>query len=395
MTNTRARRNQLWRPYWPPLISAVPFALVFLYFLCLSIMPAVKDYARMTEWVATDARVIQAKLVSERQKHSTSYEALAHYRYELNGRTYTNHRVAVWEGPDSLSSFQKMLGQSLQSAQNARSPITIWYNPNDPQDSVVDRSLPVSQLIFHLMPVLFCGGVILGLISMAWRYEADFSEVPKGHNSPWLNYPAWANNAIKSNFKADVWTAWIVTYLFNSLVIPASLVTLLGIEDDTDNSRLLILILPFMGLVFIHRAYKRTLNFIRYGDPILALDPFPGEIGGDFSGSVALKGVAEGIFSVELRCQYAGNGKSSTNEPNSHVIWQTTKIVKYSSTPDKGLFFRFSIPDTLPASNQPPSENTYYTWRLLLECKDLKPGFLRQYIVPIYSIGSIASTEKI
>ena len=70
-------------------------------------MPAVKDYARMTEWVATDARVIQAKLVSERQKHSTSYEALAHYRYELNGRTYTNHRVAVWEGPDSLSSFQK------------------------------------------------------------------------------------------------------------------------------------------------------------------------------------------------------------------------------------------------------------------------------------------------
>ena len=156
-----------------------------------------------------------------------------------------------------------------------------------------------------------------------------------------MNYPAWANNAIKSNFKADVWTAWIVTYLFNSLVIPASLVTLLGIEDDTDNSRLLILILPFMGLVFIHRAYKRTLNFIRYGDPILALDPFPGEIGGDFSGSVALKGVAEGIFSVELRCQYAGNGKSSTNEPNSHVIWQTTKIVKYSSTPDKGLFSDF------------------------------------------------------
>ena len=48
------------------------------------------------------------------------------------------------------------------------------------KDSVVDRSLPVSQLIFHLMPVLFCGGVILGLISMAWRYEADFGEVPKG-----------------------------------------------------------------------------------------------------------------------------------------------------------------------------------------------------------------------
>ena len=39
---------------------------MFIYYACR------KDYARMTEWVATDARVIQAKLVSERQKHSTS-----------------------------------------------------------------------------------------------------------------------------------------------------------------------------------------------------------------------------------------------------------------------------------------------------------------------------------
>ena len=133
---------------WSMVIFGLPFAAVGVGFLLLSVIPTLYDWSRMLLWEATSAEVLNANLESHTGDDSTTYRAVARYKYHYAGQHYINDRVAISTRSDNVGSFQQQLGSRLRSAFNNNRPITVWVNPNDPQESIIDRSLRVGLLIF-------------------------------------------------------------------------------------------------------------------------------------------------------------------------------------------------------------------------------------------------------
>ena len=92
----------------------------------------------------------------------TLHESLvATYRYDFNGSDYTGSRVDFSFGSDNFSNSRRAV--QLAALQAGR--ITVYVDPRNPRESVMDTSLPGPQVVFAILFLLFpCGiGTALGL----------------------------------------------------------------------------------------------------------------------------------------------------------------------------------------------------------------------------------------
>jgi hypothetical protein len=96
-------------------------------------------------------------------KGGTAYGVEVRYRYEVNGKVYWGQRASLHDGTDGVSMFQQQLGQRLESAQRAGTPVQVWVNPAQPAESVADRSLRADLLALQLLLALGFSGGGLGM----------------------------------------------------------------------------------------------------------------------------------------------------------------------------------------------------------------------------------------
>lgn len=377
---------------WGLILFSLPFASVGIGLLVFSILPTFYDVLRMSGWASTQAELVYAELKSVPGSKSTTYLAQARYSYQINGVYYTNDRVAISGRSDNIGSFQEELGARLEAAFEAKQPIDIWYNPSDPQDSIIDRSLRVGLLFFKLIFVVVFGGAGIGLLLFACRHEDEYSPTSKNSDAPWLNYPAWAKNKIRSNQGSKVKFAWFMTGIWNAVALPLSIFV---IPKNIANGNYVVaiaLMFPIVGLFLLHWAIKITRDFRRYGDPVLVLDPFPGSIGGDFGGFIEFACQEQTHFNLTLTCFNVKPNHGSDNETVETAIWQTEGAAGLASALQGGrLQFRFSIPNDLPSSEPPKTKQNFIKWRLDIECDAIEPKFSRQFEVPVFATGKTAS----
>lgn len=376
---------------WGLILFSLPFAAVGIGLLVFSIIPTFYDVLRMSSWPSTQAELVFAELDMQRSSKSTTYLARARYSYQINGVYYTNDRVAISKRSDNIGSFQEDLGYRLEAAFAAKKPIEIWYNPKDPQDSIIDRSLRARLLFFNLIFVVVFGGAGIGLLLFAWRQKDAYVPTHKGLEAPWLNYPAWADNKIRSAQKSKVKFTWFFAGIWNALALPLSIFVVPENLARGNYVVLVALIFPIVGLGLLRWAIKTTADFRRYGDPVLVLDPFPGSIGGDFGGCVEIACTQQAHFNLTLTCLNVKPNYGSDNETLETPIWQIEGASVLIPTLRGGaLYFRFSIPDHLPSSEPPQSKHNYIKWRLDIECAQIEPQFSRQYDVPVFATGQTA-----
>ena len=132
-------------------VLAVPFAAAGLGILLFMTAPMVYDWARMQTWHSVPAQVEAATLQSQKSsKGSTSYSVSTHYRYQVDGVEYTGSRASLTTRADNIGSFQEQLGHRLQGAERTGEPVTVWVNPAQPTESIVDRSLRPGLLALQL-----------------------------------------------------------------------------------------------------------------------------------------------------------------------------------------------------------------------------------------------------
>ena len=112
-------------------------------------------------WVAVPAEVQNYDLRKSRSRSGSSAittiqeRLIAAYTYSFDDKTYTGNRVDFSIGADNFSgSRRRDQLAALQSGQ-----ITVFVNPENPQDSVFDRSLPLGQVLFAIVFLLFPCGV--------------------------------------------------------------------------------------------------------------------------------------------------------------------------------------------------------------------------------------------
>jgi hypothetical protein len=112
-------------------------------------------------WVAVPAEVQNYDLRTNRSRSpgsavtTVSERILAAYTYVFKDKTFNGNRVDFSFGSDNFSGTRRR----EQLAALRSGSITVFVNPENPQDSVFDRSLPLDQVLFAIIFLLFPCGV--------------------------------------------------------------------------------------------------------------------------------------------------------------------------------------------------------------------------------------------
>lgn len=370
-------------------LFALPFFGVGLW-MTWSVGSNIVESWQMHQWVQVDAKLSRAGYERYSGDESDTYEAYAEYSYSYGGQYYTNNRVAIAGGADNIGDYQTDLGNRLSGAMSRGEDILVYVNPDAPADSVVDRSLRWGLIGFKSIFLFVFGGAGLGLIIFAFRApkEKDLS-APEYIDKPWLVNDDWQINILKSNSKLAMYVTWGIATFWNLISAPLPFVIYREVIEKNNYPALLGLLFPIVGAALIVWAVRRTLEWKRFGPAPVALDPFPGSIGGHVGGTIDVNlpydpNARFSLTLTNLHSYISGSGKNRSR--NESAKWQDVQIA-HTSTGAKGtrLSFRFAVPEGLDESDAGQSEDSYYIWRLNFKAELPGVDLNRDYEIPVYA----------
>lgn len=384
------------RKRWGVILFSLPFAGVGVGFLFWGIIPSIWESWQMQYWEPGYAHLIDAG-VKTNYGDSETYKAYATYTYEFNGRTYKGDRVGISDVSDNIGDFHQTVGGELARALRAKQPVSIWINPDNPSQAVLNRDLRWGMVLFQLVFVLVFGGVGVGLLlaSLLAREKALSAATLAGadiNSQPWLSHQDWASATVFSNAKSSVWGMWAFAGLWNAIAIPTGVVAFPEVMDGNYAAALAFLF-PLVGLGLLTWAVRATAGWRRFGKTPFLMDPYPGAIGGQVGGTldVPLSYHQEHMFKTTLNClrsYMSGSGEDRSRKES--VVWQSEGFA--ATKPWNGgtrLEILFNVDDQLPQSD-PQDGDTYHLWRLNICCKLPGADFDRSYEIPVFPTGKSA-----
>ena len=117
-------------------------------------VPTFVRWIEMKEWSATQGKIIDAG--------GEDNGVTATYLYEVGGKEYRNKRVHLADFKDNIGSYHIDMRRYLAEKQRAGQPVTVWFNPDNPVDSVIDRDMRWG--LFSLMTGFCSVFIIIGLV---------------------------------------------------------------------------------------------------------------------------------------------------------------------------------------------------------------------------------------
>lgn len=377
---------------WTLALFGLPFALAGLGVLLFLAAPMVLDWHRMQSWEPVPAQVLAANLVSSRSDNnsSTTWRATARYRYSYGGNDYEGDRVAILGGGDNIGDFQQALGNRLQQARDRGEPITVYVNPEAPQQAVVSRDLRGGQLALLTVFGLVFAAVGIGLI-LSVLFARDGATGVVDPAAPWESRREWNSPGIRSSATAGVVAAWFFALVWCAISGVASSFALDEFLARGNKAALVVLLFDAVGAWLLVWAVRQTLAARRFGDLVLQLDPHPGSIGGDVAGMIdlPLPYDAARAVTMTLACQHVYVRRSGKNsETQRDAQWSDTRhfLGEPTANGTTRVYFRFPVPAGLPVSSAPSAD--YYCWNLDLECRVPGVDLSRAFEVPVFATAT-------
>lgn len=375
---------------WRMVVLGLPFFCIGVGFLLFSVIPTLNEGWEMASWPSTTATLTQARLNSSSSDGTTTYGVEASYHYRVNGRDFNNDRVAINSGNDNIGDFQQQLGERLERHYRNEQPVTVYYNPNDPSDALLDRNIRWELLAFKLIFVVVFGGVGFALLIFGLRGKKVIDS-PEVQQKPWLRRAEWFDNRIRSGARSGLYMIWVFAILWNLISSPGAFM-FTTVWEEEGKVALLILLFPVIGLFLLVWAIRKTMEWKRFGYTPLQMDPFPGAIGGDVGGEIDLhipfdpKMVCEVTLS-SLYSYVSGSGKNRSR--HERVEWQDSGFARVErSANGVKVLFRFAVPEGHHESEE--HSNSYYLWRLNLKSELPGVDLDRDFEIPVYKTGEHA-----
>ena len=130
----------------------------------LFITPLQKTHAAKT-WNSIPATVISSKIKSHDSEDGTTYSVYIAYRYEVGGEEFLGDRYTFMGGSSSGHAGKAEVVRQYPKGHQ----FTLFVNPVDPVDSVIQRDTS-AELLFGLIPLIF---FIVGIAIMisGFRYK--------------------------------------------------------------------------------------------------------------------------------------------------------------------------------------------------------------------------------
>lgn len=356
----------------PFLIAGV--ALVWFYFAGYA------EWLKARTWVEVPCWIETAELEVNRGSDSTTYRAVATYRYDYEGRTYQGSKVAFGSGSDNIGTFQQDAHRELSSflpGNGEPRPFRCFVNPSQPAESVVYRTfrwemrsfLAIFVLVFPPVGVaLVVGGLMSG--RGAKKQAALRAKHP---DEPWRWKKAWLGPEIPE--VSVGWRKILYIYtIWSGLVIwPLILFCVMSGASVDGGSIWWILIYPALWAVPAWLCYKSYRRWISVGDVRFHQTEVPARTGSVLSGAILLRKPLPSRLDakVELVCEKkitrpTQKGSSITTER----VWSAEQVVPQDLVTRDLYAFRvpvsFHLPGDAPGTDMEMNAVEACQWRLHL-----------------------------
>ena len=200
------------------LVIGAAFATGGVFIALETAVPTYQSWQTMQSWQSSPATLINVT--------GSSNDTEATYRYTVAGVDYQNDRVYVSSFKDNIGSYHQELFQHLQWLKDNYQSVTIWYNPNDPSHSVIDRDMRWG--LFALMAG-FCSVFILTGLAVSYsclrssiqkQAEQKPGNLPTTSPHPWLAKKEWKSHRIRSGAKKSMIAMWAFAIIWNAVSSP-------------------------------------------------------------------------------------------------------------------------------------------------------------------------------
>ena len=173
------------------------------------------------------------------------------YTYKFGEKTYVGDRLgsSVIGGTDNMDSWHEDVDAYLSEAKTGGKPIHIWVNPDNPKESMLDRSIRWKFLMFASVFGLAFGGVGLGaFIAMIVTLlpEGVKKRAPK----------------LRKDVK-DVGALWGFTFFWSVISFPVAILFIPQIVEDGEWLGLIVLLFPLVGVLLIWGCLAATWKIIK------------------------------------------------------------------------------------------------------------------------------------
>lgn len=141
-------------------------------------------------YLPAEGTVLSSKVNSYSGNKGTTYSFGIRYRYTVDGALFEGDRYTFGSGS---SSDGRRRATELVHQHHAGSPIIVYYDPNRPEESVINRAVDpmVYFMLLFLQPFILVGCGLLGaIVSYPFRRAAIRKFTTRPADVPW-KIPSW------------------------------------------------------------------------------------------------------------------------------------------------------------------------------------------------------------
>lgn len=125
-------------------------------------------------WPSADAQILSSEIEISRAKDSTSYEAKFDFAFEVDGQEWIGNQFGFFVFSGSEKASKELVNRYPVGAETR-----IFYNPSNPSDAVMDRSLgPAVWFCIGPIAMTIIGSVIF------WLGFRGRIAIPEGPETP-------------------------------------------------------------------------------------------------------------------------------------------------------------------------------------------------------------------
>ncbi len=373
------------------MIFGLPFFLVGLFVLGLAVRHLWDAY-RIESWEPVPMTILSAELEVHHGDDSTSYQAVATYRYTWQEREYTGERVGLSSGGDNIGSWQQQKARILEDKAATGEPVRGLVNPENPREAILFPEIRWGHFALMFGVGLVFGSVGLGLLVwgtlQAKTGKKTREQAGKHPHEPWKWREDWSTGRIESSDKTGFILILVMAFIWNALSWPAVIAVFM--KEEPLKVLLLVGIFPLVGLFLLAGAIYQGVRHLKYGKSIFEMGSVPGVIGGRLSGMVQTRvGLRpEEGFHVTLSCvrrerSGSGNNRSTTER----ILWQNSRVIRKDAMAHdrsrSAIPILFAIPYDQPPSD-PEGGHLGVFWRLEVRAKVPGVDYATQFTVPVF-----------
>ncbi|WP_417384102.1 DUF3592 domain-containing protein [Gimesia sp.] len=148
-----------------------------LYVFIFHVLVDWQNYTQFKNSVATPVtRVLHVELVEQQHREQPLEEVVVKYEYTYKGKLYTGDRASIFSGGERHGSFHSDLYERIKLFQQGDGPLVCYVDPQNPAESVLDRSFRLGSFLMHLILPLGLTGfglpILFSILKDKKRYFA-------------------------------------------------------------------------------------------------------------------------------------------------------------------------------------------------------------------------------